>query len=158
VIDHNTVSSRRIVQLDGLRAIAVLMVFVHHSFQSQLFWTGVDLFFILSGFLITGILLDQRQKQIWSGYLGPFYGRRARRILPPYLLFLVFTSVFFGIGWLRRWYFFLFLMNTEPFRSMATQYSIGILWSLAVEEQFYLLWPAAVYSWTSLSLLGWQEA
>src|SRR5579859_1686199 len=143
--DKNTNSSGRIVQLDGLRALAVLMVFLGHAFRSQLLWTGVDLFFILSGFLITGILLQQRGKRFWSGYLASFYERRARRILPAYLLFLVLTSILFGIGWLHRWYLFFFLMNTAPFRSLVKPYSVGVLWSLAIEEQFYLLWPLAVY-------------
>jgi peptidoglycan/LPS O-acetylase OafA/YrhL len=143
--DQDTTSSRRIVQLDGLRAIAVLMVFLGHAFRSRLLWTGVDLFFILSGFLITGILLEQRGKKRWRGYLASFYERRARRILPPYLLFLVLTSMLFGIGWLRRWYLFLFLMNTAPFWSVAKPYYFGLLWTLAIEEQFYLVWPLAVY-------------
>lgn len=133
------------MQLDGLRGVAVLMVFLNHTFRSPLLWSGVDLFFILSGFLITGLLLEQRGKRFWSGYLASFYQRRARRILPPYLLFLVFTSVLFGVGWARHWYLFLFLMNTAPLATMARTYPVGVLWSLAIEEQFYLVWPLAVY-------------
>jgi peptidoglycan/LPS O-acetylase OafA/YrhL len=136
--------ARRIVQLDGLRAFAVLMVFFSHAIHSQLLWTGVDLFFVLSGFLITGILLEQREQPL-GGYLGAFYRRRMRRIVPPYLLFLVLTSVLFGTGWLRHWYLFLFLMNTNAFMDLSSHYSVSVLWSLAVEEQFYLLWPFAVY-------------
>jgi peptidoglycan/LPS O-acetylase OafA/YrhL len=135
----------RIVQLDGLRGIAVLMVFFSHSFRSQLLWSGVDLFFVLSGFLITSILLEQRRRKGWSAYLGSFYQRRMRRILPPYLFFLGVASILFGIGWMHRWYLFLFLMNTELFRDFDHHYSFGILWSLAVEEQFYFVWPFVVY-------------
>lgn len=134
---------KRILQLDGLRAVAVLMVFAHHAFDFPLLWSGVDLFFVLSGFLITGNLLGQRRERSWSRYFGSFYARRARRIIPPYCLLLGLTSIIFGVGWVRHWYLFLFLMNTGLFRRhVAGQ---PHLWSLAVEEQFYLLWPVAVY-------------
>jgi peptidoglycan/LPS O-acetylase OafA/YrhL len=76
------VDRKRIVQLDGLRAIAVLMVFFSHSFRTPLLWSGVDLFFLLSGFLITGILLEQRKRRSLSDLLASFYRRRIRRILP----------------------------------------------------------------------------
>ncbi|WP_433974545.1 acyltransferase family protein [Tunturiibacter lichenicola] len=137
--------AKRIVQLDGLRGIAVLMVFFSHAFRSQLLWTGVDLFFVLSGFLITGVLIEQRRRKGWSAYLASFYQRRMRRILPAYILFLGVTSILFGIGWMRRWYLFLFLMNTKLFLELDHRYSLGVLWSLAVEEQFYLVWPFVVY-------------
>jgi peptidoglycan/LPS O-acetylase OafA/YrhL len=152
-------SGKRIVQLDGLRAVAVLMVFASHAFRSQLLWSGVDLFFILSGFLITGVLLDLRRKYTWRTYIAIFYERRARRILPPYVLLLIVTSVLFGLGWTRRWYLYFFLMNTSAFQP-SVAYSHGILWSLAVEEQFYLIWPILVYllsekalAWLSIGLL-----
>lgn len=62
---------RRIPQLDGIRGLAVLMVFVSHAYRSQLLWSGVDLFFVLSGFLITGILLELRTRNTLSGtWLG----------------------------------------------------------------------------------------
>jgi peptidoglycan/LPS O-acetylase OafA/YrhL len=144
-IEHNR-PKPRIAQLDGLRAVAVLMVFASHGIRSQLLWSGVDLFFVLSGFLITGILLQERRDHSWNTYFSSFYARRARRILPSYFMFLVLTSVLFGVGWLRHWYLFAFLMNTTPFFHFAGAYSQGVLWSLAVEEQFYLLWPVAVYS------------
>jgi peptidoglycan/LPS O-acetylase OafA/YrhL len=137
---------RRIVQLDGLRAIAVLMVFFSHAHRSQLLWSGVDLFFVLSGFLITGILLEQRSQTKLGGYLTSFYQRRARRILPPYLLFLGVVALLFGAGWVHHWYLFLFFMNTAPFIQLAHHYyPLSILWSLAVEEQFYLVWPFAIF-------------
>jgi peptidoglycan/LPS O-acetylase OafA/YrhL len=137
--------SGRILQLDGLRGIAVLMVFCSHAFRSQLLWSGVDLFFVLSGFLITSILLEQRRRKGWSAYLASFYQRRMRRILPPYLLFLGVTSILFGIGWMRHWYLFLFLMNTGLFRELDHRYPLSVLWSLAVEEQFYFVWPFVVF-------------
>jgi peptidoglycan/LPS O-acetylase OafA/YrhL len=142
---EDKIDTARILQLDGLRAFAVLMVFVNHAFRSQLLWSGVDLFFILSGFLITGILVERRGQTTLNQYLVSFYERRARRILPPYLALLGLTSIVFGIGWIRHWYLFVFLMNTAPFLELARPYSLGVLWSLAVEEQFYFLWPFAVY-------------
>src|ERR1700678_410539 len=68
-----------------------------------------------------------------------------RRILPPYLLFLGVTSILFGIGWMRHWYLFLFLMNTGLFRELDHRYPLSVLWSLAVEEQFYFVWPFVVF-------------
>jgi peptidoglycan/LPS O-acetylase OafA/YrhL len=148
--------AKRIVELDGLRAVAALMVFGSHAFHSQLLWSGVDLFFVLSGFLITGVLLDLRRRHAWRGYIAFFYARRSRRILPPYLLFLAVTSVLFGVGWARRWYLYLFLMNAPTFLSSAP-YAHGILWSLAVEEQFYLIWPIIVYVLDE-AVLAWLSA
>jgi peptidoglycan/LPS O-acetylase OafA/YrhL len=154
--DENKNGTARILELDGLRGVAVLMVFLSHAFRSQLLWSGVDLFFILSGFLITGILVEQRGRTTLSRYLASFYQRRARRILPPYLVLLGLTSIIFGIGWMRHWYLFVFLMNTASFLEVGRHYSLAVLWSLAVEEQFYLLWPFAVYllSETALSWLA----
>jgi peptidoglycan/LPS O-acetylase OafA/YrhL len=74
---------RRIPQLDGLRAVAFFSVFFWHGFMippKVVLWAGVDLFFVLSGFLITGILMGSEKRPL-PGYFGHFYGRRARRIL-----------------------------------------------------------------------------
>jgi peptidoglycan/LPS O-acetylase OafA/YrhL len=76
---------KHIPQLDGIRAYAILGVFLYHSplhFKGG--WAGVDLFFVLSGFLITRILVSHREMPI-KQYFGTFYMRRARRILPPYI-------------------------------------------------------------------------
>ena len=134
---------RRIRALDGVRGIAILLVFVNHAFKVKLAWAGVDLFFVLSGFLITGILLGAKQ-QPTGGYFRRFYGRRARRILPPYLLLLAITPVFFGVGWLRFGYMYAFLMNFITAFAIPHVPSLDVLWSLAVEEQFYLVWPVLV--------------
>src|SRR3981189_3153154 len=130
--------AKRIGQLDGIRAIAISVVFLHHAFQIKLLWMGVDLFFILSGFLITGILLKHKEQSL-GRYFGHFYARRARRILPPYCLLLLVTSLLFGVAWARHWYFYLFLMNLVPALHIPHQMALSLLWSLAVEEQFYLV-------------------
>lgn len=137
--------SRRIGELDGLRALAILAVFLRHTFQVPMLWMGVDLFFVLSGFLITGILLDA-PKENFSSYIGAFYARRARRILPPYLLILLTVTVLFGTFWMRRWYLYFGLMNyVACFWHDPHNRALGGLWSLAVEEQFYLVWPPVVF-------------
>jgi peptidoglycan/LPS O-acetylase OafA/YrhL len=134
--------STRIVALDGLRAIAVLMVFMHHALHAPLFW-GVDLFFVISGFLITGILLDRKARG--KSYFAHFYARRARRILPPFLLLLVVSSLLFGVGWMAHWpWYAFFAVNIGTTFGDIGHESLGILWSLAVEEQFYLAWPFVV--------------
>lgn len=135
---------QRIPQLDGIRAIAILIVIVYHAMGIRLLWGGVDLFFVLSGFLITNILLNSKALSL-GGYLARFYRRRAQRILAPYALFLVVVSIFCGVGWLRSWYLYLFLTNLLYPLHVFYPRVFGHLWSLAVEEQFYLLWPFAVY-------------
>ncbi len=134
----------RITQLDGLRAVAIIAVFFHHAFEVRLTWMGVDLFFILSGFLITDILFRSRDRRILA-YFGSFYARRARRILPPYILLLAITGVLFGVWWLKSWYYYLGFMNLLFISQVKFPRSLTILWSLAVEEQFYLVWPFIVF-------------
>ena len=89
----------RILQLDGVRAIAFLMIFFRHGLNVPFFWIGVDIFFVLSGFLITSILINNaNQNHAW----GHFYERRALRILPPYFAVLIFGTFFFHIHWGRN--------------------------------------------------------
>jgi peptidoglycan/LPS O-acetylase OafA/YrhL len=134
--------SRRIVQLDGLRAIAVLAVFAQHALKAPL-WMGVDLFFVLSGFLITGILLERKARQ--QSYFGYFYARRARRILPPYLLLMAVSSLLFGFGWAKHWeWYAFFATNIGDALGQSGHDSLNVLWSLAVEEQFYIVWPFVI--------------
>src|ERR1700722_13661829 len=129
-----------IPQLDGIRAFAILGVFLYHSplhFKGG--WAGVDLFFVLSGFLITRILASHREMPI-KQYFGTFYMRRARRILPPYIALMIIASLLFGFSWLPTWYTYLGAMN---FPRVGPP-ELSMLWSLAVEEQFYLFWPFVV--------------
>jgi peptidoglycan/LPS O-acetylase OafA/YrhL len=144
---------KRITQLDGLRAVAILAVFVHHAVGTMLLWSGVDLFFILSGFLITNILLEAKQHSI-RGYFAHFYERRARRILAPYLLTLAGVSLLLGVAWTQYWYFYIFLANFLMPLNLPMPYALQPLWSLAVEEQFYIFWPFAVYFLSERRLRG----
>ena len=163
-----------IAELDAFRAIAVLWVLVHHAIygwsseaQTALLnslpnaltfvlsrgWLGVDLFFVLSGFLITGILLDtQRAAHYWKN----FYGRRALRILPIYLLVVVVCAFAYTN---HTAYFALsaaMLANLAGLFGVGIPHGPGVFWSLAVEEHFYLLWPLMVrlLSRTALTALG----
>lgn len=133
----------RITQLDGLRAIAIGAVFIHHAYRVKLLWMGVDLFFVLSGFLITGILYNEKRKA-FGPYIGDFYIRRAKRILPAYLVILLISAVIFGVWWLKYWYLYIGGMNFLLPLGIDSPQTLP-LWSLAVEEQFYLLWPVAVF-------------
>jgi peptidoglycan/LPS O-acetylase OafA/YrhL len=134
---------RHIPQLDGLRAAAILMVFATHAAHAPLLWVGVDLFFVLSGYLITGILLRLKQDPA-AGYFRPFYLRRARRILPPYFLFLILAAVIFHIRWIACLWCVLFSANIGLALGKINASVLTPLWSLAVEEQFYLIWPCVV--------------
>jgi peptidoglycan/LPS O-acetylase OafA/YrhL len=158
-------------ELDTLRGIAVLGVMCLHAFFWQYAsfsfgywgrfilnitrpgWVGVNLFFVLSGFLITGILLDSRSR---PDYYRRFYTRRALRILPAYYLLLLCllllrssSPAFVGLS-------FIYLSNVTNFFGVSCDY--GPLWSLAVEEHFYILWPTVVHKITPRTLAwisGW---
>jgi peptidoglycan/LPS O-acetylase OafA/YrhL len=165
-------ADRHIAELDGIRGMAILMVLLYHlgTYQApkgsllyfvlmprQLGWSGVDLFFVLSGFLIGGMLLDHRHS---PKYFPVFYARRLHRILPLYGLLV--ASLFVGMwlwpdvdlfrGTMPLWTYPLFLQNTVvPFTSMPIW--MNVTWSLAVEEQFYLVLPFLVRIMTRRSLL-----
>jgi peptidoglycan/LPS O-acetylase OafA/YrhL len=149
--------------LDGLRGIAVLMVFLFHyggglksphlavrllGYLTAAGWTGVVLFFTLSGFLITGSLWDSRGASHW---FRNFYARRFLRILPLYYTALALSAIGLFVAWhnphlLHKLFtYVLFLQNMpwlEPTAlAIPTPLPLYHLWSMAVEEQFYLLWP-----------------
>lgn len=142
--------------LDGLRGLAILLVVFYHNFgftnYSLFGWLGVDLFFVISGFLITEILIQSKGT---DHFLRNFYIRRVLRIFPLYfftlLLFLVILPLLIRIPeldyyldnqlwmwlYLQNW---LFILNPPPDDSLM----LAHLWSLAVEEQFYLVWPFVI--------------
>jgi len=128
-------------QLDGIRAIAILSVIALHHFLFPVGWAGVDLFFVLSGFLITRILIQTRNK---PGYWTKFYIKRAGRILPPLMiLFPATLALSHHIKPLGLLGYVLFLGDYVNI----TSYSSGLLiclWSLAIEEHFYMIWPFTV--------------
>jgi peptidoglycan/LPS O-acetylase OafA/YrhL len=146
---------KRIARLDGVRAVAFLTIFVHHGFDIPHLWAGVDIFFVLSGFLITSILMDSRGKE---GAWGRFYERRALRILPPYLVFLLLATFFLHLHWDGKelWYA-LFAMNFAEVFKVGVP-GLGILWSLAVEEQFYLFWPFVALNFSPRIVLRFAVA
>jgi peptidoglycan/LPS O-acetylase OafA/YrhL len=155
---------KRVPALDGLRGIAILAVFFRHyagglektatstgmHVLGMIFnfgWSGVDLFFVLSGFLITGILYDEQGK---PGYYKNFYARRILRIFPPYYLlaavYLALTPVL-AAHW--RWGQLSFLVYLgyplaliwPALGEVSPSVHITHLWSLCAEEQFYIFWP-----------------
>ena len=144
---------QRIGQLDGVRTLAIAMVFLNHAFKAKLMWAGVDLFFILSGFLITGILIGSKRRGLGE-YFRHFYGRRVRRILPPYMLLLILTALVVSAGWLRYWYLYVFLMNLRGPLGLQQSSTLDVLWSLAVEEQFYFVWPFVIF-FLSETAMAW---
>jgi peptidoglycan/LPS O-acetylase OafA/YrhL len=165
--------------LDGLRGVAILLVLLLHYFYgpvvthapygtlwidrqilrvASLGWVGVDLFFVLSGFLITRILLGAREG---GSYFRSFYARRFLRIFPIYYGFLFFLIVILpnlpgfrgdpGLAKLRyhELVYWTYLLNVavslHPLVDRGGIFANGHLWSLAVEEQFYLIWPLVVF-------------
>ncbi len=136
-------------KLDGLRAIAVLGVMVSHwvhlDFVQRLglgFW-GVNLFFVLSGFLITEILLKQIYRKEQNGaILKKFYIKRTLRIFPIYYVVIIF-AFFLNLDNSRNLSVYSFTYTLNIYNSFSGDTGLYLLhiWSLCVEEQFYLLWP-----------------
>ncbi|WP_051978146.1 acyltransferase family protein [Edaphobacter aggregans] len=161
-----TESLKHIRALDGVRGLAILLVFLFHLLSSNhapsgspligvilklrdTGWIGVDLFFALSGFLITGILFDTLASQ---HYFRNFYIRRALRIFPLYYGVLLVLFLLVRPDWRQGRQFYLlpvYLQNTSLWWNAPDSGIIksltGHLWSLAVEEQFYLVWPLVVF-------------
>lgn len=154
-----------IPQLDGVRGLAILLILFHHLLSSnpqtnshflaffiairESMWVGVDLFFALSGFLITRILYDSLNS---PHFLRNFYGRRSVRIFPLYYFALAVVwlmglhSAMLWSGY--QWVLISYLDNTSLWIGHAVPHPLvdltGHLWSLALEEQFYLVWPLLV--------------
>jgi peptidoglycan/LPS O-acetylase OafA/YrhL len=168
------VPNKRITELDGLRGIAILLVIIQHYLVIpgvaprsalwyglvwfRLCWSGVELFFVLSGFLIGGILLDVRDS---PRYYRTFYLRRMLRIIPVYYVFLLVVFSLASLNLTQEWWQQLFYSNVPPlvFATFLMNFwdaysptaghvvipvALTILWSLAVEEQFYLLLPFVI--------------
>jgi peptidoglycan/LPS O-acetylase OafA/YrhL len=151
---------KRVPQLDSVRGLAVMVVLLHNTdkleytgFLARNGWMGVDLFFVLSGLLITGILLDKKQK---GGYFRNFYARRCLRIWPLYYCALLFMFVvvpalrpseahrIFEPRSMPWWAYFVYLQNFLVPAATGATGLLGVTWSLAVEEQFYAVWPIIV--------------
>lgn len=160
---------RHIPALDGVRGLAIVLVtlyrfggeeahlpLAHHWLFEMLHVgaRGVDLFFVLSGFLITGILFDAKGK---AGYFRNFYMRRSLRIFPLYygslLLFLVFLPLVFGSSYTlfaegREHQAWLWLYGSNVLMGLTGAWNLGRFdhfWSLAVEEHFYFVWPLVIF-------------
>jgi len=141
----------RIQNLDALRAIAVLLVMVFHFRLLAVGWIGVWIFFVISGFLISRILLDYRTRFGLAEYLGVFYARRALRIFPIYYLYIALWSGVALLAFVPKDFALLPLITyTFNFVKWAPGYDgsriFSHLWSLAVEEQFYLVYPLVVFA------------
>jgi peptidoglycan/LPS O-acetylase OafA/YrhL len=156
-LSRSSIPDRRIRELDGIRGFAILAVLLYHLFSYSMFrqsWTGlahvamkltehlshgVDLFFVLSGFLITGILVDSRSD---PKFFRNFYARRALRILPLYYVVLAVILLCYRHSGSYVLLSFAHLSNMAPVLGITMVN--GAMWSLSVEEHFYLCWPFVV--------------
>ncbi|WP_348269561.1 acyltransferase [Edaphobacter paludis] len=153
-------SMSRIPSLDGLRALSIFLVMGLHTVQRfnithhvPLFWyaildgdTGVFIFFVISGYLITSLLLHEQEKR-GSINMSSFYFRRAMRILPPIYLYV---AVLLLLAWAGR----LIVTKLDVFSALfffhnylthSSSWSLEHFWTLSVEEQFYFIWPCILY-------------
>jgi peptidoglycan/LPS O-acetylase OafA/YrhL len=135
-----------IPQIDGLRALAILGVLFFHLDlpYCSLGWAGVELFFVLSGFLITRILLTTRLR---PGYFSSFYVRRSLRIFPIYYVVIVGYALL-GSGQYHHGVIPYYLTYTQTITQLRESFRdapmLGHTWTLAIEEQFYLIWPMVI--------------
>jgi peptidoglycan/LPS O-acetylase OafA/YrhL len=106
-----TATSARIPQLDGFRAAAFLAVYLNHALNVPFLWIGVGLFFVLSGYLITGLLLSEAEYLDLATLLRSFYTRRAFRILIPYAVLMVLVTAFVESKWLAFWPYYVFFSH-----------------------------------------------
>jgi peptidoglycan/LPS O-acetylase OafA/YrhL len=138
-------------ELDGLRGISILLIFIHHLYRPLVpgGFLGVDIFFVLSGFLITSLLVEEWNRK-GSIKLKNFYIRRALRLMPAVFLLILITGalalivdkrtatqiyqgIWLSLSYISNWFYaFGYFSNNNP---------LSITWSLAIEEQFYLTWP-----------------
>ena len=148
--------ARHFPALDGVRGVAIMLVIAHHARLFGSGWIGVDVFFVLSGYLITGILVREKAE---PHYFLNFWARRALRILPACVAFLTILLVI--SPWLlgerlpaHQIWLWLFAANLTIARHGfgAVPPDTSHLWSLAVEEQFYLVWPGIVLAASARSL------
>lgn len=147
----------RYPSLDGLRAIAILLVLVGHLCGTRgfplprevaLHWVdfanlGVRVFFVLSGFLITALLLREKSKT-GSIRLGIFFGRRVMRLMPAYFTLLIVVGFGERRGWIEIPTRAMLHALTYTSNYAEMPWVLAHTWSVSVEEQFYLLWPAAI--------------
>jgi peptidoglycan/LPS O-acetylase OafA/YrhL len=137
--------------LDGVRAVAITLVILFHSLKFASGWIGVQMFFVLSGYLITSILIQDSDLPL-GFYLKRFYWRRTLRIFPLYYGYLLVFAIVYAITkvpavFARDWpYLFTYTLNFRRiFPDFGNNIYYGRFWSLAIEEQFYLVWPLLIY-------------
>lgn len=176
--DEQVYEPKHLPALDGIRGIAILMVILVHSLSilrdvgvAPYFgfgWIGVDLFFVLSGFLITRILLDTRSD---SSYYRRFYIRRGLRIWPLYYVYLIVSLLLvhvltkvhahspgdFGSGGTPSiasplWMYLFFIQNLCWTSLFSAKDAMAVTWSLCIEEHFYLAWPVCVRKFSLATL------
>ncbi len=168
----DSIREKHFPALDGLRGLAALMIVAHHSSQSYVLtntfdkaylrvttplWIGVNLFFVLSGFLITNILIDTQKSR---NYFRTFYGRRFVRIFPLYYTFLAVLFIILpllGVNLspnLLRSQIWDWTYTSNIYIAIHNWQDVNInhFWTLAIEEQFYLVWPLIVFYANAKSL------
>jgi len=141
---------KHLKSLDGIRAVAVGLVMLFHFGYFAAGWVGVQVFFVLSGYLITGILLQARS-QAFSDYISTFYWNRALRIFPLLFAFIAAAAIAYALfgtpdSFKSDWPWLVsFSANFARMRPEDLGPAFVHIWSLAVEQQFYIVWPLLVF-------------
>lgn len=159
---EDSVRRERNGRIDQFRAIAALIVICSHSLGFQRLgwppwgWLAVSFFFVISGYLITSMLVgdfESMPARKERTVLQRFYWRRLLRIAPPLFMVLLFLQLAYPETLVpNRWYYWFFMANVASNEMGFSPSGSGHLWSIAVEEQFYLLWPVLV-----MLSMGWKQ-
>lgn len=160
MLTSTTPSSGRLPGLDGLRAISIIFVVIGHAYQGATghspkgpFWgtlgnagLGVEVFFVISGFIITHLLLREYEKTATIS-LRIFYSKRSFRILPPLYLYILFAMIFQFLGIIDKADFHSYILSLlfiSNYFANDIHLTLRHTWSLSIEEQFYLFWPVTL--------------
>jgi peptidoglycan/LPS O-acetylase OafA/YrhL len=162
-VEISYVPGKYVKEFDGWRGVGIIFVVLAHYFPKYLIgsWVFMEMFFVMSGFLITGILLDTKESKTTKTYFKSFILRRVVRVFPLYYLALVILLFMIPHTWLdtsyqkdHQWWYWLYIQNwLFSIEGWPPVKGLSHFWSLAIEEQFYIMWPFVIFLFSKKGLI-----